>query len=209
MVKYSDLQAELAEIDENMIRNKLTALGTAKQLQRRKEIYEELYPEAKGEIVACNNLLHVSSNASGAHSMKSVTFVNDSASKTGKHPSTIRKYLNIANNLTDDLANIVKGTPIEDNFMDLLTLCRMEETERQLELINKVKSGEAKSVRAVLCRETREKNKNKLPDLTKEFVPTKAYKVLLQRHNKLELEYYRLLQQYEGVDTSTEMDKPQ
>jgi len=41
-------------------------------------------------------------------------------------------------------------------------------------------------------------NKNKLPDLTKAFVPTKAYRVLLKRYNELELAYFRLEQTIDG-----------
>ena len=41
------LQAELAEIDENFIRNDLSALEHGEMLLRRKEIYETLHPETR------------------------------------------------------------------------------------------------------------------------------------------------------------------
>src|SRR5262245_28928644 len=46
-VDYSDLQAGLAEIDQNLIRNELTALERAEHLARRKELYEALYQAAR------------------------------------------------------------------------------------------------------------------------------------------------------------------
>ncbi len=47
IVELDGLQAELAEIDENLIRNELTMLERATWQNRRKEIYETLHPEVK------------------------------------------------------------------------------------------------------------------------------------------------------------------
>jgi len=43
----STLQAELAEVDENIARRHLTALERGELLQRRKRLYQTMYPEAK------------------------------------------------------------------------------------------------------------------------------------------------------------------
>ena len=47
VIAADDLHTELAEIDENVERNALTALEWSEQLKRRKEIYESINPETK------------------------------------------------------------------------------------------------------------------------------------------------------------------
>lgn len=44
------LQAELAEIDENVVRTALSTIEYGELLERRKEIYESLYPETKAGV---------------------------------------------------------------------------------------------------------------------------------------------------------------
>ena len=44
------LQAELAEIDENVVRTALSTMEYGELLERRKEIYESLYPETKAGL---------------------------------------------------------------------------------------------------------------------------------------------------------------
>ena len=47
IVTLDKLRAELAEIDENLIRNELTVLERGEHLSRRKQIHESLHPQAK------------------------------------------------------------------------------------------------------------------------------------------------------------------
>ena len=47
IIKTDKLNAELIEIEENLIRNELTVLERGEVLVRRKEIYEAMHPESK------------------------------------------------------------------------------------------------------------------------------------------------------------------
>ena len=83
---YDELDAELAEIDENLVRIELTTLERAEHLKRRKEIYEAKYPEAKRP-------------QGGRRQKNSETvspFSKDAAVKLAVSPRTIQQEVQIA-----------------------------------------------------------------------------------------------------------------
>jgi ParB family chromosome partitioning protein len=47
LIDVTGVQAAMVEIDENLVRLELTALQRAEHIQRRKELYEAMHPEAK------------------------------------------------------------------------------------------------------------------------------------------------------------------
>ena len=72
------LQAELAEIDENFVRNGLSAIEYGEMLLRRKEIYEALHPETKAGIAQAAAMNRaVGNNVAVKMSATSKSFVED------------------------------------------------------------------------------------------------------------------------------------
>ena len=84
------LQTELAEIDENVVLTELSMIEYGELLERRKEIYESLHPEAKaGQAQAAGMNRAIGNNVSGKMSVTLKSFAQDTADKLGVSPRTI------------------------------------------------------------------------------------------------------------------------
>lgn len=104
------LAAELAEIDENIVRSDISALEYGEILLRRKEIYETLHPETKegiAQAISMNRTL--GNNVSDKMSVTSKSFVQDTAEKLGVVPRTIERQIQTAKNLTPETKEIIKN----------------------------------------------------------------------------------------------------
>lgn len=139
-VDLKELDKELAEIDENLIRCQLTALEESLQIARRKEIYEIKHPATKqGTKGGWNN------NKTEKLENDIVSFSSDTAKKTGKNKRTVERKASVGKKLKQKAAKI-KGTTIEDSQKDLLALTKMAEPEQDA-VIEKIQSGKAKNVK--------------------------------------------------------------
>ena len=121
----SDLQAELAEIDENIIRIRLTRQELGEQFLCRKEIYEMLHPETRqgmrnGQTAKNANLA----------SLETKSFAQDTAEKTGMSKRAISRLLQIANNLSGDAKRIVQTNDMtQDTALKLSRLPYHQQAE--------------------------------------------------------------------------------
>ena len=133
------LQAELAEIDENFVRADLSPVDYGNLLLRRKEIYETLHPETKnGGDRRSEKIRSAKCTSDSAKS-----FVDDTAEKLGVDPSTVRRQLQTARDLTPEAKDIIKDTKITK--ADALKLSRLA-PEQQSEAANQLVSGDIHSM---------------------------------------------------------------
>lgn len=135
------LLAELAEVDENVVRKGLSAVEYSDLLLRRKEIYEMLHPETKhgGD----RKSEKIKSAKCTFDSEKS--FVDDTAEKLGVDPSTIRRQIQTAKNLTSEAKDIIRDTGTRITKKDALKLSRLE-PEQQKDAASQLAAGEIKSM---------------------------------------------------------------
>ncbi|MDC7788010.1 ParB N-terminal domain-containing protein [Rhodoplanes sp. TEM] len=128
VVQRNDLEARLAEIDENLIRAELTALDRAVFLWERKRVWEQLNPAAA----------HGGDRKSQKtkDNFKSPTwrldrFSADAAEKCGLSERTIQRACELAEKLGPDTIALLRRTSVADNQTQLQALARLSDDERE------------------------------------------------------------------------------
>ena len=100
----------MLEIDENLVRDELTALERAEQLKRRKEIYEARHPEAKAGIKRAAGM-NKSLGRDVAEIISATSFTADTAAKVGVTDRSIRQDVQIAERIAAPVRAAIAGTP--------------------------------------------------------------------------------------------------
>ena len=123
-------ETELIEIDENLIREKLTALDRARFLHRRKNIFARMRePERGGDRRSADY-------ARNAHA-PGLSWTDDIAEQIGLSRRAVQRAAAIGANISPALANALADTPIARREGDLFRLSQMpfEEHDRALQLL--------------------------------------------------------------------------
>lgn len=135
------LQAELAEIDENFVRTDLSAIEYGDLLLRRKEIYEALHPETRNGGDRKSEKIRSAKCTSDF----SKSFVNDTAEKLGVNPSTIRRQVQTAKNMTPEAKAIIRDSGTKVTKKDAMKLSRLK-PEQQKDAANQLAAQEIRSM---------------------------------------------------------------
>lgn len=132
------LQAELAEIDENLVRHDLNYIDEGEQLARRKEIYETLHPETRQGMRNGQT-----SKTETVAVLETKPFAEDTAEKIGVAARTVRSKIQVVKNLTPEVKGLVKEKDI--GFKNAVKLSRLE-PEQQKEAAALLATKEIKTV---------------------------------------------------------------
>ena len=132
-------EAELAEIDENIVRNDLDNIEMGKILLRRKELYEQLHPYIKhgGD----RKSEKIKTKPSRFDSEK--PFTVDTSEKTGLSRRTIEQKMQIARDLVPQAQEIVKENHI--GYRNALCLSRLK-PDQQADAAKQLAEGHIKDV---------------------------------------------------------------
>ena len=143
----SELKAELAQLDENLVRNTLSKLDENLAMARRKAIYEELHPQTKvgkSQASGCNQS-KLNRKKSHVSDKMSPTFTEDTARKTHQSKRSVERKVAIGEKLDPTAAQMLKDTPIADKQPELKALSALPAKEQQ-KVASKIQSGEISSI---------------------------------------------------------------
>lgn len=140
------LQAELAEIDENVVRSNLSAVEYGEMLLRRKELYEALHPETKATYEGGRFKGNQYSDlVADKMSATKKSFVQDTAEKLGVDPRTVRREIQTAKRLTPEAKKIIMDADAKISKKSAMKLSRLE-PEQQKEAAALLAAREIRSV---------------------------------------------------------------
>jgi ParB family transcriptional regulator, chromosome partitioning protein len=124
------LLGELAEIEENLVRQDLTVLERGEHHKRAKEIYEAapFGPDAQRNNFAVQ------------------PYATEMAAKAGVSRRTVEQEIQIASDLDEAVKDLIRGTPLDNRKADLLFLARLP-AQAQKKIVVLVNNGQAKNVR--------------------------------------------------------------
>jgi len=141
VLDLNNLLAELAEIDENLVRNELHWTDADKQIARRKIIYLELYPETKAGGDRKSDKIKIQSL-----DYDNKTFIQDTVDKTNKSKSSISQSVKRGNEITEQEAEVLKTIDAPKSYGDILI---KQTTETRAKVINALKV-ESKPVEIII-----------------------------------------------------------
>ena len=168
ILDLGELQAELACLDENFIRNDLSGVEFNDLLLRRKELYESIHPEVRhggdrksSEIKTTNCRLDFEPHAK--------SFAEDTAEVLGVSPRTVQRQIQTAKNLTEKAKEILRDSDTPLTKQTTMALSRLN-AEQQEEAAQMLVSREIHSIDEYQQHAEASQNKKKKPTTPAEII---------------------------------------
>lgn len=105
IVDDDDLHAELAMIDENLMRAELSASERASSTARRKAIYLELHPETAAGVAGAK--------AKHGRANENISFAKETAGATGQNVRTVQLHAERGEKVIPEAMNKIAGTKLD------------------------------------------------------------------------------------------------
>jgi site-specific DNA-methyltransferase (adenine-specific) len=148
---------ELIAIDENLQRKELSVLEQSEHISRREEIMFELHKRAlSGENqFTSTSGAYVISGTTGSRGLyyrpplfaTGKVTTEELAAFSGLAKSTYQERKKIARDIPEDLRNLIRPNRIADNKSELLRLVKMSDAKDQRKVVEKVLTGEVKTIK--------------------------------------------------------------
>ena len=160
ITELEGLTAELAELDENFARANLSPLEIGELYKRRKDIYEALYPEVKAGTAQAIGMNKAKGNNVDCNlQSRRKSFIEDTASVTGSHPSTIARHIKIATELTPEAKETLREAKKPVSSTTLKKISKLAPNQ-QKEVSSLLVSGEIQTVEEYLAERQPQKSES-------------------------------------------------
>lgn len=133
----ADMEAELAEIDENLLRAPLTPAQEARAHSRRKVLYLAIYPETRAGVAGAS--------ARHGDATDTLSYAGEAAKRLGTTARTIQRHVARGDRISDEIATKITGTSL-DKGVELDTLAALP-ADQQTSLADRAAAGENVSAR--------------------------------------------------------------
>lgn len=154
VLPLENLHAELASIDENLIRNELTVLEQGELLVRRDAILKALGKRAEvGQGRPPKN----------GETVSPLTTTGDMARSIGLSERSAEQRMQAARDIEDDVRDAIRNTPAADSTRTLLQLARAKPDEQRA-LATKLVTGQATTIDVAKRLIARERNADLVTD---------------------------------------------
>lgn len=164
------LTAELAELDENFARANLSPLEIGDLYRRRKDIYEMLYPETRAGTAQAIGMNKAKGNNVDCNLQSTrKSFIEDTASVTGSHPSTIARHIKIATDLTLEAKDTLRGAGKPVSSTTLKKISKLA-PDQQKEVSALLVSGEIQTVDEYLAKGQPQESESVTEEFPKEQI---------------------------------------
>lgn len=173
----SDLRAELAEIDENLIRNEYSPAERAIAIARRKSIYEALHPEtAHGGARKASRKVCDLNEGDKTPEKPADRFTKATAERTGQSERTVQQDAKRGEVVGPETLQRVIGTSL-DKGEEIDALAKLSPEGRE-EVIAKAEAGGKVSAKVLVKQERREEREETLGEQQR-ALPDKKFGVIL------------------------------
>ena len=149
VLEVSDLQAQLMEIEENLIRAELNPLDRAVFLARHKQVWEALHPETRHGGKRAKKGAEPSGQ--DGHLPMAGRFSAVAQEKFGLSERTVRRAVALATALDAKVRELIAGEPLARNAKELEELARLVPAEQLAVVQAMIAQGDA-TVQAALRR---------------------------------------------------------
>ena len=148
IVDVSKIEAELIEIDENIVKKKLSTIESAELMNRRKKLYILIHPQTTREA----HLIQNRSETISVREKEVPSFSKDTADKLGVSTRAVEMKVQIATEIDPNVKKKIAGTSLENNQKELLALARLKK-DAQIRAVAGIgtKAKGTKTRKKVIC----------------------------------------------------------